>query len=455
MTSSRDNLAPIPLPVPSRNPDYPSFDQTELANGLKLLLLQDDRLPRFSIILGFPLGRIHDPDDNLSLSSLLGDMLQEGSSRRTSRQIAQELDQLAIRTLTTVTMEYSLVSLLVLEKSLEEGLEIVSDFSLRPTFPSEELEKMQVRWHSNLIAQRSDPAFLARERTHQALFADHPYRRVAVPVAHLERTDQGALHQLHQKHFVPEGAFLVLAGPIQLDRMVELVQRYFAQWAGSPPNPPLAGAPQTPTGPLVQLVHRAHSVQSRISISGLTPARSDPNLPAFRLANQIFGGSASARLFLNLREDKGYTYGAYSSLSGYRDAGVFMAAADVNADVTVEAILETLSELERMRQAPPEAEELQCARATIGGQFIRQLETASSVINLEIARRLNGLPDDYYSQLIPRLESTDADQVVEAARRHFNPQQLVITVVGDREQVEKGLSTLGPVEVFDSQGQKL
>ena len=161
MTSSRDNLAPIPLPVPSRNPDYPSFDQTELANGLKLLLLQDDRLPRFSIILGFPLGRIHDPDDNLSLSSLLGDMLQEGSSRRTSRQIAQELDQLAIRTLTTVTMEYSLVSLLVLEKSLEEGLEIVSDFSLRPTFPSEELEKMQVRWHSNLIAQRSDPAFLA------------------------------------------------------------------------------------------------------------------------------------------------------------------------------------------------------------------------------------------------------------------------------------------------------
>ena len=454
MTSTRDGLGPIPLPRPSRNPDYPSFDQAELDNGLKLLLLHDDRLPRFAVKLGFPLGRIHDPNDNLSLSSLVGDMLQEGSSRRTSRQIADELDQLAIETLTTVTMEHAVVSLLVLEKSLEKGLEIVSDFILRPTFPEAELEKMQVRWRSNLIAQRSDPAFLARERTHQALFADHPYRRISVPFAHLERTDRKALNRLHQQHFVPHGAYLVLAGPIRLNRMAALARRCFGPWSGSPPGRRSAGLPEPP-GPLIQLVHRAHSVQSRISISGLAPSRSDPNLPAFRLANQIFGGSASARLFLNLREDKGYTYGAYSSLRSYRDAGVFIAAADVNSEVTLEAILETLSELERMGRTPVEPEELQCARATIGGHFIRQLEAASSVTTLEITRRLNGLPDDYYSQLIPRLESTEADQVVEAARRHFNSERLVITVVGDREQVEKGLSTLGPVEVFGSQGEKL
>jgi len=174
-----------------------------------------------------------------------------------------------------------------------------------------------------------------------------------------------------------------------------------------------------------------------------------------RLANQVFGGGASSRLFLNLRERNGYTYGAYSSLRTYREAGVFLAAADVNADKTTLALREAIYELEKMCQSQPSEEEMRRSRAEITGTFVRQMETAASIAELELQRRMNQLPEDYYSTFLPRLNAVSAEQALAASRRFFDPGKLLIVVVGDRVRVERELDAFGEVKVFDDQGRRL
>jgi predicted Zn-dependent peptidase len=170
------------------------------------------------------------------------------------------------------------------------------------------------------------------------------------------------------------------------------------------------------------------------------------------VANQILGGGASSRLFLNLREEKGYTYGAYSRLKSYRSDGLFLAGASVKTEVTLECIEETLQEMEQLYEKPPGEEELARCQQELIGSFIRQMETPASVGALELDRRMHDLPEDYYSTFIPKVRSIGKESVVEMAQRFFDPQRLVITVVADRDRVESELAQLGELRVYDTDG---
>ncbi len=442
-------IAPLP------KPDYPQIPDAVLENGLRVLAVEDFALPKVSLCLAWPTGRTSDSSGNLALTSLAIELLEEGTETRAARQIADLLDQLAIHYGTQVRMEQSQITLTVLARYLEPALELLADLVLHPAFPEEELEKARKRWKSHLLSQRSQPAFLTRERSHAALYLSHPYSRVSFPVTHVEAADRGALRRAHRRLMAPKGALLAFSGAVKPDRATRLAERYLGRWRGDAPQPDRAPLPPVPESRRVLLVHRPHSVQARIMVAGRGLPRGHRDSTPLFLANQVLGGSASSRLFLNLREDKGYTYGAYSTMKWYRRDGVILAGADVRSDVAAESVVESLNEMERLRREPPGNRELNRCRAELAGRFIRVLEISDSVADLEVSRRLDGLPEEHYRNYVQRLQRVTPETIQETARTYMDPGRTVITVVADRSQVEKDLAQLGPVSVYDTDGNRL
>ena len=447
-----DQPPPIaPLPTP----DYPEIPDAVLENGLRVLTVEDSALPKVSLCLAWPTGRTSDSTGNLALTSLAIELLEEGTETRDSRQISDLMDQLAIHYGAQVRMEQSQVTLTVLARYLEPALELLADLVLHPAFPEGEVEKARSRWKSHLLSQRSQPVFLARERSHAALYRNHPYSRVSFPVAHVEAADRDALRGVHRRLLAPQGALLAFSGALQPDRATRLAERYLGSWRGEGPPHDREPLPPVPESRQVFLVHRPHSVQARIVVAGRGLPRGHRDGTPLFLANQVLGGSASSRLFLNLREEKGYTYGAYSTLRWYRRDGVILMGADVRSDVAAESVAESLKEMELLRREPPGTRELNRCRAELAGRFIRVLETSDSIANLEVSRRLDGLPIDHYRKYVQRLQRVTPDIIQETARTYMDPDRTVITVVADRSQVEKDLARLGPVSVYDTDGNRL
>ena len=317
-----------------------------------------------------------------------------------------------------------------------------------------ELEKVQIRWRSQLAAQRSQPNFLAHERVYQILFPDHPYSKANVVPGHLEKAGRDALRKVYRQFYVPQNAYLLFAGPVDLAQAMDLAQQHFGGWkerSGASITYPATGVLK---GPLVCLIDRPGSAQSTIVVSGRALPKAHPDLITLKVANQVLGGGGTARLFLNLREDKGYTYGAYSRLQSYRKEGLFWAGASVKTESTLESIGEILKELDCMGRTAPTKKELRRCQSELVGAFIRQTETSNSVGQLEINRRVHRLSRDFYQNFIRRIGTVSQDQVVEISRQIFNPGSVVITVVGDRKFVESGLKKIGVLSIYDTQGNR-
>ena len=444
-----------PPTAPLPKPAFPEIPDAVLSNGLRVLTVEDFALPKASICLVWPAGRASDSTRNLALTSLATELLEEGTETRSARQIADLLDQLAIHYGSQVRMERSQLTLTVLDRYLEPALELLADLVLHPSFPEEELEKVRSRWRSHLLSQRSQPVFLARERSHAALYGSHPYSRVSFPVSHLEAADREALRGVHRRLLAPQGALLAFSGAVKADRATRLTERYLGGWRGKAPPPDRSPLPPAPDTRQVLLVHRPHSVQARILVACRGLPRGHRDSTRLFLANQVLGGSASSRLFLNLREDKGYTYGAYSTMRWFRRNGVILIGADVRSDVAAESVLESLKEMERLRREPATSRELNRGRAELAGRFIRLLETSDSAADLEIIRRLDGLSQDHFRNYMQRLHEVTPAAVQEAAGTYLDPERTVITVVADRFQVEEDLASLGQVTVYDSDGERL
>jgi predicted Zn-dependent peptidase len=441
-----------PQPTQVRNAAFPEIAEARLPNGLRVLAISDYRLPRTAIRLGLRVGRVHGPEDNLALPPLTLELMQEGTSSRSSEALSEELDHFAIQLSSEALMEFSVLSAIVLHDHLEKALELMADVVLSPSFAEEELMKLKTRWRSDLISLRSQPGFLARERTFETIYPRHPYRRVSIPMAHLDAITRERVVAFYEQAFSPDGAFLVFSGPLELHEAVSLATDFFGVWPHRELRYPDYPGVQPLTGREVRVVHRPHSVQSRIMVSGRMPARRSEELMVFRLANQVFGGGASSRLFLNLREDKGYTYGAYSALRAYREDGLFLASADVKGEVTLPAIEEVLKEVALIREAPPLKKELTRSKAELIGSFTRQMETSSSIGHLELNRRMFEISEDYFTTFVTKMNRIGENEVHASAQRYFDPERVVITVVGDLDSLGDSLHAFGPVQTFDADG---
>ena len=444
-----------PLPGIEKNLIYPEIQEKLLDNGVRVLLANDRRLPRVSILLAVKAGYVCNPDDNLSLIPLAIDLIKEGTQSRSSRDIADFTDRWAIDYQGDASMEHSSFSVTSLINCLEPALELLPDLVLNPTFPSKEFTKAKIRWRSRLMARRSQSSFLAQENNYRTLFRGHPYSRANLKLEHLEILERNLIEKIYRQFYVPQSSYILFSGPLEMKDAVELSEHYFGDWKGQasssskyPPTRPLEK-------PTVHLIHRPASVQSTILVSGRGLSKTHSDFISLKVANQILGGGGTARLFLNLREDKGYTYGAYSQIRSYKDEGLFWAEANVKTESTRESVEEILKELGRMGHRAPSKKELQRCQSELVGAFIRQTESTSSIGQLEIDRHLYQLPADFYREFIPRIRETTREQVLKISQYIFDPTRVVITLVADRNLVESELTGLGKLHVYDTEGNNI
>lgn len=444
-----------PPPLPLEEVSLPDFRETTLSNGARLVVVPNDEVPLVTVNLVLPGGSSHDPAGREGTASLVAQLLTQGTASRTHQEMAEALDFLGASLGAGASSDHLSVSLEAVTGALDEGLELMADAVLNPSFPPDRVELLRTQNLSALQVELSQAAAVADRAFVRALYPDHPYGRLPT-LASLEALNREELQAFHQRWFTPSAALFVVAGDVTLEGITRRLEAAFGEWSGGA-LPETAHPPaRDRSSPEVILVHKPGSVQAEARVGHLL----DADIPwrewtTLSVANQVLGAGSSSRLFQVLREERGYTYGAYSALTRRRGQGHFQAALAVRNEVTEAALTDLVREVRRLRDQSVPAEELQDTKDFLVGSFPLQIETPQQVASQVMNSRLLGLPEEALETYRSRVAATDGEAVREVFRSRVDPGRMVFVVVGDAGVLAPQLRSFGPVTVVDVQGNPL
>lgn len=436
-----------PATPPIRDFKLPPVYETKLPNGLSVVLVDDRRFPLVTVRLSMFAGSKSDPKDLPGLAESVSALLTEGTNTRTSRQIAEELAGIGGSLNGGSNADAITLAGSALAEHTGKLLEVLSDVARNANFPANEVQLRKQNRKQELLAERSESAFLATEKLNSVLFNGHPYGHIVPTIESLDRLDRESLAQFRDTQLAPNNAVLILVGrlPSQSDTL-NLIQTRFGDWKPSQIPAVQLGAPPEAKRQLF-LVDRPGSVQADIHMGELAITRADPDYFPLLIANTILGGSFSSRMFNNIREKQGYAYDAHSELDRKREAGAFIAVTQVRNEVLEPALQAVIAEMQGMSKEPVSAAELSDAKNFLGGVFLIGLETQSGLAEqLNIVKTM-GLPNDYLERYTSRVRAVTPEQIQAVARKYFAPDRAAIVVVGDAAKISKSLEKFGPVQV--------
>jgi zinc protease len=441
-----DKLLEIKLPKPQ---------EADLPNGLHVMVLEDRRAPQVTIQLSMRgAGGYYDPADRIGLAQFTATNLREGTTTRSSTDIAEQLDRLSAALTVNAGMsgEDATVNASSLTEHVDTMLELVADVLLNPTFPDAEFARYKTQTRALVQQQRSNPNFLAQERFSLVTAGDHPDGRISPSLAVLEKTTRADLVAFHRARYVPDHAVIAIAGDISMADAMKKVQARFANWKKTGAPVPTVTDPAALQKPGIFLVERANSVQTTLFVGVQGIRRTDPDYFALSVLNKVIGGGPTGRLFRHLREEKGYTYGAGSNIDAPRFRGVWVATTNVRTEVTEPALTDLLDELRQARDVTIPAKEFADAKRSMVAAFALTLESPQALLNNAITRYRFNLPADYWDKYPERINAITAADAQAMAKKYLDPSRLQIVAVGNSEGVGRALRKLGPVEVFDAEG---
>jgi predicted Zn-dependent peptidase len=435
----------------------PKPAETKLGNGLQVIVLENHKLPTFAMQMVILSGGMANPADQLGVAQYTAALLREGTKTRTSKQIAEQIESLGASLFagSGLSSTTSNVSASGLTDDFDQIMELFADVILNPTFPADEFTKYRTRQLATLRLQRSQPFFLANETFSKVMYGSHPAARVALSAEEMQRLTPELLQQFHATHYRPNNAIFAIVGDVKPAEVAAKLEKAFGAWPGGD-VPPTTIPKASDTGVAkIHLVDRPGSVQTNLMLGTLTIERTDPDYIALQVMNRIVGGGPSGRLFMNLREDKGYTYGAYSGFSALKYRGTFQANTEVRTNVTDGSMKELMYELKRIRDEKVPAEEFENAKRAIVGGFALQLEFPQSVLQNTITQKLYGLPADYWETYPRKIAAATQDDVQRVAQKYLDLNRLQVVAVGDAKQIADVLRKYGPVEIYDTEGRLL
>lgn len=434
-----------PEPGPARPLPTPTRVVRRLGNGLDLLYVHRETLPDALLALVIPAGSSSVGVERSGLASLVARVLPEGARGRSSREMAEWLDGLGVRLDVSTGYDSTVLRIHTLTESLDPALDALSAVALEPDFPEAEVERCRGERVDAIRRARDEPAEVAADLLAESVFGDHPYGRLSRGrEAAVEGFTRPDLEGFHREKFDPLTATLVACGRLPSDFETRVARR-FDRWAGEgTPSGPPADIVRVASPGLV-LVDRPGSRQSEVRIGGVALKRGDPEEPALRMANAILGGLFNSRLNLNLREEKGWTYGARSSLSLRRAPGSIVVRAAVETKVTAAAVREMLDEVARMRDAAPTGAELRTAAGALTRSLPLRFETGAQIVSRITEETVYGLTSDYWEQFSARIEAVTGARVRDVCQRLLDPAALSVVVVGDVAEIRPDLEKLGPV----------
>lgn len=454
-TNSESFRKQVPGALPIKPLDLPKSFETTLPNGLQIVIAEDKRLPLVSLRLAFRSGNFDAPKDLPGLAGIMASMLTKGTTTRSSKQIADEVAALGATLTASTNADYTVISASTLSNYTEKIFALVSDITLNPTFPAKELELLKQNTKQALIAQRGQAAFLARERVAKVLYGEHPYSIISGTPASIDAMTSEKLSSFYKTSFLPNNGVMILVGDIDREAVLKQITNLFGKWQKGEPRNVATNIPAPPVRSTreIYLIDRPGSAQSNIVIGNIALNRLNPDYYAVQVLNTVLGANPSSRLFMNLRESKSYTYGAYSSFDSRRGPGVFTANSEVNTPVTGASLKEFFYEFDRIRNEPVSDKEIKNAKSYLIGTFPLQLETIDGLIAELLSIKMYGLPADYLQTYRDKINTISKEDIQRVARQYINSDKIAIVIVGDAAIIDQQIKPYAEkISLFDISG---
>ena len=450
ITAAKKEAAPAL--ATERAVEWPQRTRRRLPNGLEVVLVESHAIPKFHAQLIFRSGNALASREAPGLAEMTAHVVRTGTKSRSSRQIEEDLRRMGADLACSAGADSSAISFSGLAEFAGGLLELVADLARNAAFPDDEFERERRQRVEELRIERATPGFLAGERLRKVLFGAHPYSIAAPTETQVGNYRREQLIEFYRQSFVPGNALLIAVGDFASEKMFGEIEKAFASWSGSAAAQPDFPAPAKATGRRVHLVHLPGTVQTQVLVGNLAITRRHPDWLRLTLANSIYGGAFNSRLVMNIREQKGYTYSPRSTVHPLHEHGYVNIHAAVRNDVVAATLTEMFYELDRIRSVPVEEKELDDARNYMSGVFSLGLGTLDALAGQLATVYLNELPEDYLETYRQKVQALTAEDVLTAARKHFDSANAQIVIVGDREQAEEQAALFGPLEHYDAQG---
>ncbi|MEP6857064.1 MAG: pitrilysin family protein [Gemmatimonadales bacterium] len=452
-----DRTKPPELGPPPRVA-LPPIVTRELPNGLKLMIVEQHELPLADFVLLVGSGSTTDPISKTGVANLTSAMLREGTATRKSLEIADQIAFLGINLSPSSSWESSTLSLHTPTAQLDSALALFADVALHPSFPANEFERIRKSRLTDLIRLKDQGPAIANLAFPAIIYGSgHPYGAATLgtetSVKSLSVTD---LQNYYQANFKPNNATLIIVGDVSPSQIEQKINAVFGGWQRGDVSPLTYADPPKAGTTTIYLIDKPGAAQSSFRIGAVGVPRSTKDYFALSVMNTILGGSFSSRLNQNLRETRGYTYGASTRFDMRRAAGPFSASAEIVAAKTDSALLEFMKELNAIRQTVPPTE-LSRAKRFLQLQLPGNFETTQDIAFQLVPVALYGLPLDYYNNYVQNIEAVTQADVARVAQQYINPGSLAVVIVGDRKSIEPGLKAINvaPIVIRDMSGQPI
>jgi zinc protease len=437
-----DYSANLPKGQPDPKLTLPKIEKHKLKNGLGVWMVRNAKLPIVSMNMVIDAGGTLDPADRAGLASMTANLLDQGTKTRSAVELANARQAIGATMNTGSGWDSSNVSMQTLTRNLDAALELFADVIVNPSFPANELETMRRRNLVGLIQRRDNPNQIANVAFSALLYGkDHPYgKSPGGDEESIKAMTRDDIARFYGTYYRPNISTLIIVGDAEAKTLMPKLEKAFADW--KPADVPARPVPEKAAfdKPGIYIIDKPGAAQSVVNIGHIGVARSNPDYFPLLVMNSVLGGQFSARVNMNLREDKGYTYGARTAWNFRRGAGPFSASADVQTAVTKESVIEFMKELNGIRGSRPVTQaELDYNKQSLIRRYPGQFET-NGAIGGQLANLVTfGLPDSYFNDYIGKVRAVTLADVNRVANRYLQPDKMAILIVGDKALIEPRL----------------
>ncbi|MCO6510343.1 MAG: insulinase family protein [Aridibacter famidurans] len=432
----------LPKPGPDPKVSLPKIQKKSLSNGLQVWMVPQKELPMVAMNLVIKTGGTANPDGKDGLAGFTADMLSEGTKNRSAVEISNELQSIGSRVFAGADWDSTDAGMSTITKHLDKALGIYADVVMNPTFPAEEFETQKRRALVSLMQRKDNPGAIASLAYSKLLYGeDHPYgRSLSGTEDSIKAMKRDDLVKFYETYYSPKNAVMIVVGDVDEKTLIPKLEKTFGAWKGG-------DVPETPVPdkasfdkPGIYIVDKPGAAQSELRIGHPGVSRDNPDYIPIMVMNSILGGQFSARVNMNLREDKGYTYGARTGFSTRKGAGPFTASAGVQTAVTKESVIEFMKELNGIRGSIPVTQaELDYNKQSLIRRFPRTIETVGQIGGQLAELVVHDLSEDYVNDYLAKISKVTLDDVKRVANKYLDPNQMAIVVVGDRSVIEPRL----------------
>ncbi len=438
-----------PPPLDSNAFNFPTITETVLDNGLEVVVIEQPNMPIISLDVFFAGGSSVQPQELSGVAGMTGQLISRGTATRSAQDIAGAIEQVGGAVGSGGGGDSLQLGVFALIEDSDLAFELLADMTLNANFPEDEVERERAEWISSLEAGLADPGFVAGRTFGRHLYAGHPYGN-AYTFESLEAISRDDIVAFYESRRQPDNAVLIIAGAITTEEGLAYAEQHFADWEG---NAEAISYPALPehSGQQILLVDRPGSTQANFIMGNIGIQGASLDYFPARVMNHVLGGTFSSRLVQNIREEKGYTYSIGSGFSYPADTGRFVVTAAVRNDVIAPALEEIFKEIERIQTEPLTDEEINDARDGIVGEWVFGLETYQDFVEAVASYKIRGVELDRLNKWLGFIKDVSTDDVLDIANKYIHPEDFIIVVVGDANEIQAQLETLGDVTLLEAE----